>query len=205
MNIYDFDKTIYNGDSTADFIKYCAKRYKKAYVTIPGTIWAYALYVFGIYSKTQFKEKMYRFLQYVPDVKKATEDFWLLHKKNILDYYKKQQRIDDIIISASPEFLLRPICKRLGITRLIASRVDEKTGEYTGENCWGAEKVKRLKEEYDIEHCNAFYSDSFSDTPLANIADSAYIVRRNRLTPWNEYKESFGEKIKHLFSKRKYG
>ena len=29
MNVYDFDKTIYDGDSTAAFIKYCIKRYKK--------------------------------------------------------------------------------------------------------------------------------------------------------------------------------
>ena len=33
-NLYDFDKTIYNGDSSVDFFKYCArkdKRVKKMY------------------------------------------------------------------------------------------------------------------------------------------------------------------------------
>ena len=29
MNVYDFDKTIYYGDSTADFYLFCLKRHKK--------------------------------------------------------------------------------------------------------------------------------------------------------------------------------
>ncbi len=199
LNIYDFDKTIYDGDSTAGFIKYCAKRYIKAYITVIPTLWAFFLYMLGIYSKTKFKEKMYKFLKYVPDIDNALEDYWNRNEKNILDYYKKQARENDIIISASPEFLLKPICKRLGIKYLIASRVDRHSGKYTGQNCHGGEKVIRLRDEYGIEHCDSFYSDSFSDTPLAEIADSAYIVRKNNITPWNEYKETTVEKLKHMF------
>lgn len=188
MNIYDFDKTIYDGDSTAAFIKYCSKRYKKAYVTILPTLWAFFLYRLGFYSKTQFKEKMYRFLKYIPDIDSAVEDFWDKHEGNILSYYRERHKDDDIVISASPEFLLKPICERLGISRLIASRVDRNTGVYTGENCWGGEKVCRLKDEYGIDHCDEFYSDSKSDEPLALISDRAYIVRRNTLIPWKEYR-----------------
>lgn len=189
MNIYDFDKTIYDGDSTAAFIKYCAKRYKRAYRAVIPAVGAFLLYAVRIYTKTQFKERMYGFLRYIPDIESAVEDFWDKHQCNILSYYMEQKNEDDIIISASPEFLLEPICRRLGVKRLIASRVDSKTGKYSGENCWGAEKVRRLKEKYGIDHCERFYSDSFSDTPLAEIADEAYIVRKNDLTPWNEFKK----------------
>lgn len=185
VNIYDFDKTIYDGDSTAAFIKYCAKLYPRMYVTALPTACAFLLYTFGIYTKTRFKERMYAFLKYIPDTDRAVEDFWDKHEHNILDYYMAQKSPEDIIISASPEFLLEPICKRLGVKRLIASRVDKHTGKYTGENCWGAEKVRRLFEKYGINRCEKFYSDSKSDTPLAEIADEAYIVRRNELTPWN--------------------
>ena len=199
MNIYDFDKTIHDGDSTAAFIKYCVKRFPKTVITLIPTAWAFFLYVIGIYSKTQFKEKMYRFLRFVPDIDNVLEDFWDINEKNILDYYKAQQKEDDIIISASPEFLLEPICRRLGIKNLIASRVDRLSGKYTGENCWGEEKVVRLKEKYGISHCDEFYSDSYSDSPLARIADRAFIVRRNDLSEWNEYKETKPEKLKHMF------
>ena len=58
MNIYDFDKTIYDGDSTAAFIGYCAKKYKKTLLTLFPTAWAFLLYSTGIYTKTQFKEKL---------------------------------------------------------------------------------------------------------------------------------------------------
>lgn len=197
MNIYDFDKTIYDGDSTADFIKYCAKRFPKAYITILPTVWAFLLYIIGIYTKTQFKERMYRFLKYIPDIDTVLEDYWDKHEHNIFDYYKKQHDETDIVISASPEFLLEPICKRLNIKRLIASRVDKHTGKYDGENCWGAEKVSRLKDKYGIEHCDKFYSDSYSDTPLALIADEAFIFCKNELTPWNEPKKE--NKLRKMF------
>lgn len=204
MNIYDFDKTIYDGDSTAAFVKYCAKHYKKTFLTAIPTAWAFALYTLGIYAKTQFKEKMYRFLLYVPNIDQAVDDFWDSHEKNILDYYKEQQQEDDIIISASPEFLLKPICRRLGIKHLIASKVDKHTGKYTGENCWGKEKVSRLKQELNIEKCDNFYSDSYSDTPLAEIAEKAYIVRKNDLYGWEEYSPSKGETLKSMLFSQEF-
>ena len=204
MNIYDFDKTIYDGDSTAAFIKYCTKKYKKTLITLLPTAWAVFLYIIGIYTKTQFKEKMYRFLMYIPDIDEALNDFWDKHEKNILDYYIVQKCEDDIIISASPDFLLEPICKRLGIKKLIASRVDKHTGKYTGKNCWGKEKVGRLWEKYEINHCDKFFSDSYSDTPLAGIADNAFIVRQNVLTPWDEYKKTKPEKLKSLLLSQEF-
>lgn len=35
MNVYDFDKTIYDGDSTADFYIFSLKRHKKFYCLPP--------------------------------------------------------------------------------------------------------------------------------------------------------------------------
>ena len=41
MNCYDFDKTIYNGDSTKDFYLFCLKRHKGIIKTFPGLIKAF--------------------------------------------------------------------------------------------------------------------------------------------------------------------
>lgn len=204
MNIYDFDKTIYDGDSTAAFIKYCVKKNKKTLINALPTVWAYLLYLLGIFTKTQFKEKMYRFLQYVPNIDCVLEEFWDSHEMNILNYYRKQQKEDDIIISASPEFLLTPICRRLGIKYLIASKVDKFTGKYDGENCWGEEKVSRLRREYNINECENFYSDSFSDAPLANIAEKAFIVRKNSVFGWNDYTQSKSETLKSMLLSQEF-
>lgn len=190
MNIYDFDETIYDSDSTKDFYFYCLKKYPKILFSVPLMAWAFLMYILGVNTKTQFKEKMYRFLWYVPDIDAALENFWNINETKVKNWYKDRHKEDDIIISASPEFLLRPVCDRLGIKNLIASRVDKKTGIYTGENCWGEEKVKRLYEEIPNAVCEEFYSDSLSDTPLAKLADKAMIIRGKELVDWDKYQPS---------------
>ena len=84
-----------------------------------------------------------------------------------------------------PEFLLAPIAAQLG-ARLIASRVDPFTGQYDGENCHGAEKVRRFQAEFGGARPDAFYSDSLSDAPMARLATRAYLVRGERVLPWPE-------------------
>ena len=105
MNIYDFDGTVYDGDSTADFYFYCLKKYPSVLKTVIPMLWAFFLYILGIKTKTQFKEKMYRFLTCVKDIDGTINDFWNTHEKNIMDYYKKQHRDDDVIISAETDML----------------------------------------------------------------------------------------------------
>lgn len=188
MNIYDFDKTIFDGDSTLKFVLWCIKKYPKTILTLPLTAWSFFLYITGLYSKTKFKENMYRFLKYVPDVDNEINLFWNAHIKEIKKWYLDMQKADDYVISASPDFLVRPVCERLGIKRLIASEVDKSTGKYTGENCWGEEKVKRLIEKEGNIKINEFYSDSLSDAPLAEMAEKAYIISGNKKTNWSDYK-----------------
>lgn len=110
MNIYDFDETIYDSDSTKDFYFYCLKKYPKILCTVPSMVWNFFLYILGIKTKTQFKEKMYRFLRCVPDINGAVDDFWNQNEQKIKQWYIDRQREEDIVISASPEFLLKPIC-----------------------------------------------------------------------------------------------
>lgn len=184
MNVYDFDKTIYNGDSTADFYIYSLKKHKKIITLAPSLLFAFAkYYIFKMGSKTEFKEKMYRFLKYC-DIDRDVEDFWNGHKNKIKSFYTKNQKDDDVIISASPEFLLAPICNQLGIKHLISSQVDKESGKYNGINCHGKEKVRRFYEVFGKADIDEFYSDSYSDTPLAEIADKAFIVRDNNIAEW---------------------
>lgn len=199
MNIYDFDKTIYRSDSTKDFYFFCLKRHPEILKKAPLLVWAFILYMLTIYTKTQFKEKMYTFLTCINDIDREINDFWDLHYENIKDYYKEKYNEDDLVISASPYFLVKEGCKRIGIKNVIASNVDKNTGRYTGENCWGEEKVKRFKSEYPNTECSEFYSDSLSDTPLAEIAEKAYIVDGEKLVEWKKYKPSLAKKFVSTF------
>ena len=185
MNVFDFDGTIYKGDSTFDFCCYCFKKHPSLVRFLPLQAWAFVRYGVKAIDKTQMKEMFYRFLGSV-DAQAMLEDFWAAHKKNIFPWYPARQQADDVVISASPEFLLEPICRELGIKTLMASRVDPKTGKYTGVNCHGAEKVRRLEEQMGVTHIDQFYSDSQSDMPLARIADQAYLVdKHGNLLEWN--------------------
>lgn len=185
MNAYDFDKTIYDGDSTADFYFFSLRRHKKIALLAPSLFCAFIkFYVFKKGTKTQFKEVMYRFLRYC-DIENDINDFWNINKCKIKDFYFKQQKEDDVIISASPEFLLKPICKELGIKHLIASCVDKKSGIYDGVNCHGNEKVRRFYEVFENGKIEEFYSDSYSDSPLAEISQKAFMVKGNNITKWN--------------------
>lgn len=184
MNAYDFDKTIYINDSTADFYLYCIKRKPSLILTVFNTAFsAIRFYVFKIGSKTEFKERMYSFFKQV-NAPTLVDEFWDKKISGIKQFYLANHKEDDVVISASPEFLLKPICQRLGIKHLIASKVDPITGKYDGENCHGKEKVRRFYECFPDGKIECFYSDSHSDDPLAQIAEKSYLVNKNNITSW---------------------
>ena len=184
MNSYDFDKTIFYPDSSVCFYKYCLKKYPSAIIkTLPGTICKGIKYAAKKIETKELKEHLFSFLKYLPDVDAAVESFWNENFKGIGQWYLDQKKEDDLIISASPYFLLYPVCSRLGVT-LIATPMDKKTGKIQGKNCHDSEKVRRFYEEYPEGKTENFYSDSLSDTPMAEIADKAWMVTKHKLSPW---------------------
>ena len=183
MNVYDFDNTIYKGDSTRDFYFYTLKKCPLILKYLPYQGFYFIKFALKLITKTQFKEKFYIFFKGIKDIDAHVEAFWKEHKRNLKSWYFDIQQKDDFIISASPEFLLKPICDSIGITRLEASRVDKYTGKYDGLNCYGEEKVVRFNA-VSNEEIENFYSDSYSDSPLAEIAKSAYMVKGDRITKW---------------------
>jgi phosphoserine phosphatase len=182
INLYDFDETIYDGDSSVDFFKYCMKKHKSIYFNLPKMGGAALLYALHIWTKTRMKETIFSFVQKVDDIDKEVEEFWKTHKKNIKQFYNDKKHDKDIIISASPEFLLAPIAKELKVMDMMASPVDKKTGKFDGLNCHDVEKVRRLNEKYTDYEVEETYSDSLkSDEPILRLAKKPYIVKKNKL------------------------
>ncbi|MDR1735220.1 MAG: haloacid dehalogenase-like hydrolase [Oscillospiraceae bacterium] len=182
-NVYDFDKTVFAVDSTALFTWYCLKKYPRILPAILRTAVAFVLYGVKLQTKMYAKGMLYRFLGELPDTAAAVQDFWAAHGDKIQPWYLERKEPTDIIISASPEFLLRPMADKLGVA-LIASAVDPDCGAIQSENCWGEEKVRRLQAEYPGTIIGKFYSDSLSDSPLALLAEEAFLVKGTQLLPW---------------------
>ncbi len=184
MNAYDFDKTIYKSDSSTDFLIFCIFRHPKALGRLPSIIAGYVKYfILKRGRKEDFKEKAFSIVKFC-DLDKDVSDFWQKNKKKIKSFYLNQKRDDDVIISASPRFLLEPICKELNISHLICTEVRETDGKFLSLNCWGQEKVTRFQKEFNKACVEKFYSDSLSDTPMAKLAKEAFLVKGEKLLPW---------------------
>jgi phosphoserine phosphatase len=126
-------------------------------------------------------------LREIADVDAAVEDFWSKKFDGIFDCYNNIHDSSDIVISASPEFLLEGVCQKLGVAKMMASPVDKKTGKYNGQNCHGEEKVRRFYEYLPQGEIDEFYSDSISDLPLAKISKKAFVITKNgEVKDWEE-------------------
>ena len=158
------------------------RRYPRVALTLPRTGIA-AVACFGAHDidKTRFKGVLYRFLNAIPDVENEVEQFWQSHEKRISGPCNPQP--GDLVISASPDFLLRDVCERRGL-ELIASQVDPHTGRTLGRNCSNDEKVVRFRKQFPDAEIDNFYSDSRNDDPLASMARHAFLVKDGALQPW---------------------
>ena len=186
MNVYDWDNTIYKGDSTFDFVMYLYKNKPETLRNAPRTLFCGLLYGAHVMTKLKFKQNLYKMLSYIEDIDPLIDEFVGSHIHKVKDWYKQQQKEDDLVISASPEFLVKPFCEKINIHNCMASRVDKHTGKYDGENCHGTEKVRRYHEVYPNIPIDKFYSDSMSDDPMARISNEAYLVKGEKIEKWPE-------------------
>lgn len=186
MNAYDFDQTIFQPDSSYSFVMFCLKRHPQALLkTLPGIASVGLKFLMKKANTKVLKEQVFSFLADLEDVDAEVSAFWRLHRANLEPWYLSQRRDGDLIISASPEFLLRPIADELG-AELIATVMDKHTGRILGENCHDTEKVRRFREVYGDTEPERFYSDSLSDSPMACISKSAFLVDKGDISPWPE-------------------
>lgn len=192
MNVYDFDGTIYDGDSSIDFYLFCIKKkpsifWKHILIQLPAAV----LFKIRLLPRRRFKEIYFRFLNDISVDGKLLDEFWDEKYACIKEWYLKQKQPDDVIISASPEFLLHPVCKRLNVS-LIASQVNASTGRFEGENCRGEEKVRRFRERFPDGAIDGFYTDSSADMPLMRIAEKAFYVKGENIYRFRFDEESKG-------------
>ena len=96
-----------------------------------------------------------------------------------------RERGDELlIVTATSDFVTRPIADRLGVKTLIATTAEKDGDNYTGRStntpCYGAGKVTRLKQwlqnnSHDMAG-STFYSDSHNDIPLLEYCENAVAV-----------------------------
>ncbi len=180
MNVYDFDKTIFDGDSATHFWNYCIYRYPAAIRVLPALVHTAVTHIRDPEIHGVLKEKMFSVLRFVPDIDKEVRVFWDENMDRVFSWYLQRKREDDLVISASPSFLIGEVCGRLGV-RYIATEMDTHTGRLLSPNCRGQEKVKRFQSVYGDAVIDEFFSDSYADRPMMELARSAFLLKKGSI------------------------
>ena len=181
MNVYDFDGTIFPTDCSIGFCFWCMKRHPKMFFTFfPKAIKSIILRKTGKMPEYQMQREFFGYLTLIDDFDEQIERYWDKNEKKIAPWYLAQKRPDDLIISASPDCIIGPIAKRLGVN-YIATEFNRKYGVFLNNLMYAQEKAQ-----YMIDHgfplIENFYSDSLADTPLALCAEKAHLVKNKAST-----------------------
>ena len=192
IDIYDFDKTIVPFDSGSRFALYCLLHYPWIIIYLPIVAVAAILMLLKVINFTSFKKTCFMFVPLIP-LKKAVNGFWNKYEKEVHKWFFNRKRTC-VVISASPDFLLEEIAKRLSFDYLICTRHSKKSGIIIGENCRDGEKVRRLYEKSSDIQVIDVYSDSIKhDKPIFSLASGqCYQVVDSELVPFN-FKEKYAE------------
>lgn len=185
MRVFDFDNTIYDGESGFDIFMYYLKKEPKAIAKyIPKFGEGFVLYKLGKVQLADVKKDYGYILKeccaQFSDIEQSIVDFWDEHEKKIKSFYPKIQREDDVIVSACPEVMLGEICRRIGVKHFIGTEVDLKTGEI-GRLCYREAKIAAYREQYPDEEIDEFYTDSMNDRAMMDISKDVYFVTGDRI------------------------
>ena len=188
FTVYDFNGTIYDGDSTFDFIKFLLKKDKSIILHIPKMGIYFIKYKMKLINKETMKECFFEIFNRFENMDNLVNEFWTANQNKLKSFFtEKKTHENDIIASASPEFLLEPIAKYYKVKYLFGSPVDKKTGKYNGINCHGVEKVRLINNKYKDCIIEEMYSDDANaDGPLLEIANKSYIVKKNKIIDYEE-------------------
>ena len=190
--LYDFDGTIYDGDSGIDFSLFAIKKYPKIIRRLPGMFIKILAYIFKLCSKEEMKTKLFSYFQDIDDMDSFVKEFWEKHECKLKEFWtSKKSHKNDIIISASCTFWLKPIADKYKVCDLFGTDIDIKTGKIKGNNCHGKNKVAMFYKKYPKAIIQSMYTDSVNDLPLIEEAKEGYLVKKNKIYNYYEYKPNF--------------
>lgn len=181
MKVFDFDNTIYRGESSIDFSFSMIRHNKKILLYVPTILASLVKYKMCLLSKQQLEDIINDFLGGVlegsEDTQALIERFWETHADRLNKRILPLIGPDDVIMTASPIILIDAVKDKLGTDNIIGTELDLKQKRITWFN-FGDNKVKRYRERYGDKTIDAFFTDSYNDRDLMEISKKVYIVKR---------------------------
>jgi len=192
MNVYDFDNTLYDGESGVQMFFYYLKKRPWLACYAPFVLRGVLDYKMHKIDLDQVTERFgwifKAFTAGIEDYAADAREFWDKHERRVLPFYERLHQPDDLIISASPEQSLREICARIGVNHYIGTVVNENTGLFDF-ICFRENKVKAFQQRYPGQRIDDFYTDSMNDKPLMDISKRVFLVKKGEITQIKGEKE----------------
>ncbi len=187
---FDFDGTITTSDSFRAFVLYSAGPVRFGFAALRCLPWLvgvapgwsergrtkarFLAAAMGAVREDTLDEAAAR---YVRDALPA------LVRAEMVDRVREHQALghEVVLVSASPSLYLRKWAASVGIETVLATELGWRDGRYTGQlagkNCWGPEKVARLRAWWGDQAPTTLYAygDSRGDREMAALADYAWI------------------------------
>ena len=184
MNAYDFDNTIYDGESIYDFFIFCLKK----------DIWLIKFFPLVLFRLIQYKlnllnlDKIYKtaevivnsFFEYSKlNYDELIEEFWKINQKKLKKEFLDMLKEEDLIITGCPNFLINYIKEELKVKNIICTDFDL-INKKINFICFGKNKVIAFKNNYKNK-INKFYTDSLADIPFMKLASEVYLVNKDSI------------------------
>lgn len=195
LAVFDLDKTLLKKNCSIYFFFFLLKRKFFPKVSLVYYLLYYIHYRFFSHSMESLHEKVFlKFLKgkNITVLEDQAEEFWKLYfakliRSSVLERLlrAKNEKAVVLILSASPEFLVAPIAKKLQVSLYKGSKYDvdkSKRIHKIQSFVHGSKKavyVSSLKKRFNIEKVSA-YSDCISDLPLLQTASTPICVQPNR-------------------------
>ena len=183
MNVYDFDNTIYDGESVVDFYFYSLRKHPRLIMILPKIVEVLFKYKACIITSNELLSVAENYVSNVLckiDFESLVSGFWDKNQKKIKKFYLEQQKEDDVVLSASWSYLIEEACRRIGIKTVIASQIDLKAGKIQ-RLCFREKKVEIFKNIFPDAVIDNFYTDSMNDAPMFKLAKRIFLVKGDKI------------------------
>ena len=134
MDAYDFDNTIYDGESSFDFFKFCFTKDLRLIIFFPELLYRLFQYKINRLNEKDIRNTANKIINlYVKrnnmDYNSIIKEFWNKHYKKIKKDFINRIDENDLIITGCPDFLLDYIREDLKTPNIICTVYNKQTME----------------------------------------------------------------------------
>ncbi|WP_374664952.1 HAD-IB family hydrolase [Acinetobacter sp.] len=196
LALFDFDGTLCTKDSFTGFIFYALRKRHIVRQGLKILPWIQGYYL-NLYPAHAMRPKLYRAMfseSNAFDVQRMAAEYahtLLAHlNPELLRQLQRHQALGDdvVIVSASVDIYLKPICELLNV-QLICTEPVISNGQYTGHyatlDCSCEQKKQRILKQFDLSQYDSVYAygNSYEDLEMLSLADYTYMAGESTKLP----------------------